>query len=219
MEIGLMQNQKVDVSVVPSAYGTAKGKRVVDPTVRLLVTNPLVKVEGSSIVGKGVGTTYIYALAHNGNVKRIRVAVVDYARPTTWENLDRAGTEVADLLLNKGEELGNVISYFTSRLTNDEELWYEMGEQNELTGTLTDVPNGIKGALESILSFSKLRTMVSAVKDGTLIVLRETTAVGAITYDVFFLVQDPSEAMYSDIVKTSMKIAEHWYVRKDVMAG
>ncbi|MDR2486987.1 MAG: fibronectin type III domain-containing protein, partial [Clostridiales Family XIII bacterium] len=88
MEIGLMQKQKVEVSAVPSAYGTAKERRVVDPSIRLLATNPVVSIESGNVVGKSVGTTHVYALAHNGNVKRIHVEVVDYARPTTWENLD-----------------------------------------------------------------------------------------------------------------------------------
>jgi hypothetical protein len=219
MEIGLMQKLKVDASAVPSAYSTAKDKKVVDPAIRLIVTNPLLAVEGGSIVGKSVGTTHVYALAHNGNVKRIRVNVVDYARPVSWENLDQVGEVVADILLNCKEELADIAS-FLGMSDLDEQKTIELGASGELISEIVIPDENIVGAVKRILSYSGLSAHIVANRNGTALMLRGSDGFASFFYLIGYEIQDDQTQEYIDqFGDRGTKIAPHWAVYYSVLAG
>jgi hypothetical protein len=219
MEIGVMQKQKVEASAVPSAYGTAKDRRVVDPTIRLLATNPIVSIEGGSIVGKSVGTTHIYALAHNGNVKRIRVDVVDYSKPATWENLDIAGEEAADILLNCKDEMTEVFSYLAS-CDRSKEIRIQLDSAGGIASDILIEDKKILGSLKALLAYSPLQCDIVANKWGVSMLLQGSSDYYVYYYQIDFEIQTDRTQEYIDQHSSrGAKIAPHWAVYYDFVAG
>jgi hypothetical protein len=212
MEIGLKQVLKVNAMVKPSKFGTAK-KKVVDKKIRIIVDEQsLVKPSGAnSIVGDKVGTTNIYALAHNGNVKKIAVNVVDYAKPTSWMNLDRIG-EARDVIINQGDDLAVVFSYFEEHSDIEGVLYLDE------SGTLVNKSNlsvdGINDALIRLLSGSPFAlTSIFVGSESIRLELRGWTDYGSYSYNIVFDMQDdPIESSMLYLDDTGLKVAKHWYV-------
>jgi hypothetical protein len=209
MEIGINQKLPVNVYAVPSSYGTSKNKKVVDTKIRLLPNSATcIKQSGTDIIGQNVGSTNVYAIAHNGNVKKIKVTVVDYAKPTEWMNLGKIPNVVANVIFTQQDDLTDICSYF--------------GKHNEKSGLIIEddspVPNvensmnvsGIKETLNRFLSDCPLYIYIIYVfHTGVHIDFRDEYGSYIIVYDAQ---NNISESEYNDIHDPGMKIAEHWYV-------
>jgi hypothetical protein len=214
MEIGLKQVLKMNAAVKPSKLSRAKKKAVIDSKVRTIVDEAaLVKPYGSdSIVGDKVGTTNVYALAHNGNVKKIIVKVVDYAKPTSWMNLDRLG-EAGDVITNQTDDLVAVFSYFSQH--NDQDGTFYLGEDGKLVNENELAISEIEEVLIRLLSNSPLQWTNFHVRNDYLkLELRGYTPFSLYTYFIVFDIQnDPIESLMTHVDDSGIKVAKHWYVQ------
>ena len=115
VKIGLGEKKKLKGKVLPAKYGTAKGKKVVDKTVRTILKNTtyIKKDNKGRIVGKKAGITSAYLVAHNGNMKKVKVKVVDYAKPKKWTNLNEVSLEAKDVLTTHKKDLTEIASFFS----------------------------------------------------------------------------------------------------------
>lgn len=113
--LGLTMSVKMEPYVIASKYGTNKKKKSFSQKVRWSSSNKkiaTVSKDGTITAGVQTGTCYVYAKAHNGVTKRIKVKVKNYARPDEFYfNEERWRTST--LLEDYKTEICNIASYYT----------------------------------------------------------------------------------------------------------
>jgi hypothetical protein len=219
IEIGLKQRLQIDAAVTPAKFGTAKFKKVVDTSVRLIVNDAFVKKDkGKIIIGNKVGTTNIYAVAHNGNIKKIKVKVVDYSRPKEWIDLDKVDKDIVSILINQREDLLDVFSYFAKN--NEKEGDLSLDAQGNIIN-LSGLPLGGKEEiLIRLLSNipSDFTPELIVVKDAVVLYLWGSGGIGPYFFNIVFDVQiDPTDGYIHQQARIGSKIAKHWYVTLDTL--
>jgi len=220
MEIGLKQVLKVNVTVVPAKYGTAKNKKVVDKKIRLLADpSSHVKLSGKDfIIGNKVGTVNIHALVHNGNVKKIKTSVVDYARPAQWINLSGIGN-AGGIIADQSEDLISVFSYLAQCNEKRGKIYLDT------SGTLINEGNidlnGIEDTVARLLHDCPLQATLYASQAGVELELRGTDSIGPYLHIIVFDIQKDmtKEELDSMPVDRAVEIAKHWYVLSSFYGG
>jgi hypothetical protein len=211
MEIGLKQISKVDVAAAPSKYGTAIGKRVVDKKIRILpFSSSFISQSGNEIVGKDIGSANVYAIAHNGNVKKVRVSVIDCAKPTSWKNLDKA-RKAGELIADNEEDVIAVFSYLERHSENESMITLDENGDVVVDGGL-DISE-IKDSVLNILGYPGLiRTFIYVSPEYVQFIFREYNDGPPISYDLVFCIpRDPTDEEFEDS-EVIVRIANHWFV-------
>jgi hypothetical protein len=130
IKIALAGKAEIKASPIPSKYGTAKKKTVFDEDIRIVLQNKsfLSKDKKGNIQGKKARTTNIYLVAHNGNMKKVKVNIIDYVHPKAWMNLDAVKPEIQTILLDYQSDLTKIAylcaskrSYNGAELTIDKD--------------------------------------------------------------------------------------------------
>ena len=209
MTIGLMQKLKLPVSVTPSKYGKSKKKTVIDKNVRVLLTNKtfIGQADSKTIIGKAVGKTNVYALAHNGNVEKITVNVVDYAKPTDWywNNLNEMNKDELALFTNHSKELTDVVSWLAQHSSKEGRLLLDDD------GNLINEEGIVLGEMES-----QIKSFLSCIEPTGLdiTVSKRGIRVGTWSYgryDIIYNIQDDYNEPKNAGVYDGLKIAPHWH--------
>jgi hypothetical protein len=223
IEIGLKQKLQIDAAVTPAKFGTAKLKKVVDTSIRLIVNDVFVKKDKDNavtIIGNKVGTTNIYAVAHNGNIKKIKVKVVDYSRPKEWVDLDKVGDTLENILINQYDDLIDVFSYFAKN--NKQEGNLTLDAEGLLVNE-NNLPLGEKkGVITKLLINlpSKLTPRLFVLNDAIGLYLEGVGGAGKYIATIVFDIQlDPTDAYIHQQAPNGSKIAKHWYVTFYAVAG
>jgi hypothetical protein len=206
MTIGINQKLPVSVTVPPAKYGTAKGKKAIDSKIRLLPTSSsFVAQSGTDIIGKEVGTANVYAIAHNGNVKKVKVSVVDYAKPKSWMNLNRASA-VANLIANQEANLTDIFAYFERH--NDLSGHISLEDSGGIITENNINIIGIESQLLDLFGFSGMSSpSLYVCKDGVQLTFKTGYTV---CWIALALQTDLSENIYNDLNGEGLKIAPHW---------
>jgi hypothetical protein len=207
MTVGINQKLPVNATAVPSKYGTAKGKKVIDTKIRLFVnSDTYIKHSGSNVIGKEVGSTDIYAISHNGNVKKVKVTTVDYAKPKAWINLSEAGI-VENVIVDKGEALTSVASYFERY--GDKGGWITLDDDGNLVSKNDIDISGIKDQILDLFSSTNLGVpRLYACKEGLAFDFVGSDLGG---YHIEFSTQtDAPDDVYDRLNGDGIKIAPHW---------
>jgi hypothetical protein len=124
--IGIAGKVKVKTSIKPAKYGNAKKKSVISKNIRFISANPNIVVDGKegTLRGKTPGTTNVYAVAHNGNLNKIRVTIKDYARPVSWWNLNEVSPDSRRILLEEKDDLASIASFFSTHPKSQDTVIY-----------------------------------------------------------------------------------------------
>jgi hypothetical protein len=212
IEIGLKQKIKIEATVQPAKFGTAKDKEIIDSSIRLVVNDSFVTKEGEdSIIGNKVGTTTIYAVTHNGNSKTIRVNVVDYSRPGEWINIDRVSNKVAGILIDQRENLVNVFSYLSQYNEKDGSL--KLGYDGKLINSSNITLDGIDSNISQLLSDCPSDATIYTNADGVMLRLVWYDDTGPLEFLIYYNIQDDvSQTELDKTVPVATKIAPHWSV-------
>jgi hypothetical protein len=221
IEIGLKQKLQVDAAVTPAKFGTAKFKKVVDTSVRLIVNDAFVKKDkdnAATIIGNKVGTTNIYAVAHNGNIKKIKVKVVDYSRPKEWIDLDKVDGEIANLFLNYNDELIEVFSYFA--VNNEKEGILSLNLDGTILNKNALDLDGLTTSIGQLMEACSLDATIRVASTGIELILKGGDSFGSYRFQIIYNIQDDfSNTQLINYADTGTRVAPHWYVLYTLFAG
>ena len=213
IQIGLYQTVKIDARPVPSAYGTVKNKKIVDPQVRIITTEPYVTTTAiGTVTGTQSGKTIIYALAHNGNVKKISVEVIDYLHPGTWMYEDDPDyvLPIASILKDKEGSLCDAFSYLAMTMRNPGEIY--IGADGLLVNTTSVKINAITGELyDLLLTQDGFDKKIAVDHKAGLITMSLTDKASQKTYRIIYDVDSEiSPGLFPD--DNWLAIAQRWTV-------
>ena len=222
MTIGLMQKLDIKAVATPAKYGTAKKKTVVDKNIRVVVTNaPFVRKSGSkAITGRRVGRTNVYALAHNGNLSKIAVNVVDYAKPKAWywRNIDPINQDVRNLFTTNYDDFTDMVSWLAQHnqrlgiLSLDKSgdiVNIGMDQSGNKTSEIgTDISGRAELVKRVLGCFPQGDMKIFVQKKAILIAISMNSGV---SYSILYSIQNeiverPDDSIYGD----GLKIAPHW---------
>jgi hypothetical protein len=206
------------MAVIPSTYGTAKKKTVVDKTVRVLLTDPsfVQKLDSTTMIGRQVGVTNVYALAHNGNVRKISVNVVDYAKPKSWMNLDiLSRSRVLNLFTERYDDFTDIVSWLSQHNEIEGDLLLnEKGELlNERGISLGEMEPKVIGILSQFQPPLE-RMVIGTYESGVRIDIKCDGG----TYTIAFHLQIPYDESKLNGIYTGLKLADHWMCQRFVGA-
>jgi hypothetical protein len=150
--IGLAGKSAVKVKIKPSKFGNAKKKSIISKRIRFVSANSKVVIDGKKgkLNARKPGTTNVYAVAHNGNLKKIKVKVVDYAKPVSWRNLDEADERMRMLLDEHSSEIQSIASYFSTH-PGSQNSEFQIDDNGELVNINNLPVVGIESTLMNFL--------------------------------------------------------------------
>lgn len=59
------------------------------------------------------GKCYLFVIAHNGKMKKVKINIINYANPKSFPNYKGNNVYINDLLMNYREQICNIATYFT----------------------------------------------------------------------------------------------------------
>jgi len=214
MTIGLMQKLKLPATVTPAVYGTAKKKTVVDKNVRVFLTNQpfLGRTGANMIVGKQVGKANVYALAHNGNVKKISVNVVDYAKPKSWNwyNVNRIDEVVYSLFTTYYDDFTDVVSYLAQHSNVEGDI--SLDESGNIVNKSNIPLGGMETKIKKILNLFPPENMTFSV-NGTAVTADIVPDTNDARYWIYYIMQEGPVASPNDSIYQGLVIADHWVLQ------
>lgn len=156
LTLGLRMTAKCGAKLSPQKYKKGKGKKVISPKIRYRSSDSrIAAVDSKGVVTAGIdtGSCYIYAMAHNGITAKMKVTVVDYARPANFMYYDGRVKEINVLLNEYKEEVCNIASYFTKhKVADGQETYIKVTPSGEITFTPGNVEcEEIRKDLEKLL--------------------------------------------------------------------
>ena len=156
LTLGLRMTAKCGVKLSPKKYKKGKGKRIISKKIRYRSSDSrIATVDNKGVVTAGIdtGSCYIYAMAHNGITAKMKVTVVDYARPASFMYYDGRVKEINVLLNEYKEEVCNIASYFTKyKVADGQETYIKVTPSGEITFTPGNVEcEEIRKDLEKLL--------------------------------------------------------------------
>ena len=157
LTLGIRMTAKCGAKLTPKKYKKGKGKKVISKKLRYRSSNPsIATVDKKGVVTAGVntGNCYIYVTAHNGMTAKMKVTVVDYAKPDKFLYYD-GRIKIINVLLNEYKnEVCNIASYFTkNKVGAEEEIYIKVNKTGNLEFTPSTVDcDGIREDLEKLLS-------------------------------------------------------------------
>ena len=156
LTLGLRMTAKCGAKLSPKKYKKGKGKKVISKKIRYRSSDSrIATVDNKGVVTAGIdtGSCYIYAMAHNGITAKMKVTVVDYAKPASFMYYDGRVKEINVLLNDYKEEVCNIASYFTKhKVADGQEFYIKLNPSGEITFTTRAVEcEEIRKDLEKLL--------------------------------------------------------------------
>ena len=111
--LGLMGKDKIKLNVKASRFGVHEMKYPISTELRWRSSNTNIATvdnKGNVKAGKMIGKCYIYAMAHNGNKKKIKIEVKDYTN-SEFDLYDGNIPVVNEMLTNYKDEICNITKY------------------------------------------------------------------------------------------------------------
>ncbi len=190
LTLGIRMTGKCGAKLTPKKYKKGKGKKVISKKLRYRTSNTsIATVDKRGVVTAGVntGSCYIYVTAHNGMTAKMKVTVVDYAKPDKFLYYDGRNKVVNVLLNDYKDEACNIASYFTkNKVGTEEEIYIKMDKSGKIEFTPSTLEcEAIREDLEKLLQ-----------QFPTYIHIRVTH------WDVVFLmIEDPEEpTVYQEVI-------------------
>ena len=121
VSLGMMSEYKVNVIVKASRYGKNIMKYPISTQLRWNSSDStIVSVDKNGILktGSKVGQCYVYAMAHNGNRKAIKVEVKDYTK-SNFELYNGNNSVINELLTNYKNEVCDITKYSVCNYSNN----------------------------------------------------------------------------------------------------
>ncbi|MDR0596664.1 MAG: fibronectin type III domain-containing protein [Clostridiales Family XIII bacterium] len=192
----------------PSYYGTAKKKRVVDEKLRILMdANAYVGLKRNVITGKKEGGCNAYVVAHNGNVKKVRIDVLNYANPPEWSNLDKVDSTALYMLTTQKTDLAAVVSYLAEHNTTPGAIYYYGIDEKIFSNDSNIYIAPIREQLDRLLLDCPKSLDIYVDYSTIKLVAYFDTVQTTLTY---YIDQDHD----AEKMSPSIKIAPHWFYDK-----
>ena len=166
--VGMLGYTELASDVLPSKYGKSKKKKVFDDKIRLIAQkNSYIKIDKKGrIYGKKEGSVNVYMVAHNGNMKKLKITVTDYAKPEKWSLEKIDDSEFASFLQGQKDNITDIASWLSSHYSKDGYIYLSTEESS--TPYISNESNidisGIKSALMQLMEESPYGVSI-AVKD------------------------------------------------------
>lgn len=208
LTLGIRMTAKSGAKLTPKKYKKGKGKKVISKNLRYRSSNPgIATVDKKGVVTAGVntGSCYIYATAHNGLTAKMKVTVVDYAKPETFRYYDGKDKLINVLLNDYKNEMCEVASYFCkNRLKKNQTVHIAMKENGELDVEPKNLELGeIQQSLERVVM--EFPAYVSIYVTEWYISFKISTEGSAVTREVNFYFDDDCMDLGNGIMES------HWF--------
>ena len=210
LTLGIRMTAKCGAKLTPKKYKKGKGKKVISKKLRYRSSNPsIATVDKKGVVTAGVntGNCYIYVTAHNGMTVKMKVTVVDYAKPDKFLYYDGRNKVVNVLLNDYKNEVCNIASYFTkNKVGTEEEIFIKMDKSGKIKFTPStieckEIQEDLKKILQEFPTYIHIRVTHWDV--------------------VFLMVEDPEEpTVYQEVIysydedllnlPSHLIMASHW---------
>jgi hypothetical protein len=209
--IGLVGKTSVKVKIKPSKFGNAKKKSVISKSIRFVSANSKIVVDGKKgkLSPRKPGTTNVYAIAHNGTLKKIKVKVVDYAKPAVWNNLNKVDEEARVILVEQSDDIKEIASYFSTHPKSQNTILY-LDEYGKLVNEDGVALGTIENTVKKFLTNCDYYVHISVSNDGITFKLYLGTAEKQYTESIFYqynLDMSENEANSYQLVK----LAKQWF--------
>lgn len=210
--MGICSELELETIILTDKQTNNKKARVFSEKIRWISSDEtLVKVnkKGKLTSCEEEGTCYVYAMAHNGKKKKIKVNIVNYANPKSFPDYEGNNEYINELLMNYRTEVCNIATYFTKYA---EEKTSGMIESDE-NGNIIGIPQ-LKNISEIKADIDKLVTQFPLVmkiyySDQGVRFKMNYNANGSSYCEVVYYKWDDCE-------NSPLKIAPHWKARQKV---
>ena len=145
LTLGIAGSGKVKQYVEASKYGTHVMSYPISTKLRWRSSNRTIATvdnKGKAKAGVTAGTCYIYAKAHNGNEKKIKVEVKDFTHPKEFSLYDGKNLIINEMLVNYKDEICDITHYLVCNNNGKKIDIYQNAEQSYFVtpGTIDTKP-------------------------------------------------------------------------------
>lgn len=205
--LGLMGKDKIKLNVKPSKYGVHIMKYPISTELRWESSNTNIATvdnKGNVKASKVVGTCYIYAMAHNGNTKRIKIEVKDYTK-SEFDLYDGNIPVVNEMLTNYKEEVCSITKYLLCNYEDVEVYVYQNSADTYSVSKESIDVTPIDTQLKKLLF--KFPTDIEIIKENRKIEFIVRYYDGTGNYDALIYMID-NDGLNKSLIDTA--VASHW---------
>ncbi|MFQ9514310.1 MAG: hypothetical protein ACLRZ9_00635 [Eubacterium sp.] len=153
------------------------------------------------------GECYVYLRAHNGKTTKVKIKVINYARPDSFPYYEGSSVYINELLMNYRTEVCDIATYFTKYCKKGMGGVIKITEDGNITG-MPDFDNisVVEKEIEKLLKQFPLVMRINYYEDGVMF---------RMNYDVYG--NSYIEVTYSksnDFEDSPLKIAPHWIAKQ-----
>lgn len=215
--LGITMSKKMEVYVKPARYGSNKKKKALTQKVRWISSDPAVAAvasDGTVTAGTKAGTCKVYAVAHNGNRRKITVKVKNYAFPKSYDGYSGADPIVNELLSDYKKDVCSIAYYFTVHRPTSA-ITIQLDESGRIVQSPGTVDlSAIQEHLDRLFYQFPANLRIEASDIGVQYVMESYNERGALTC------RRRVEYYYGDDYKQFMGIiAEHWRWHRFIPGG
>ena len=210
LTLGIRMTAKCGAKLTPKKYKKGKGKKVISKKLRYRSSNPsIATVDKKGVVTAGVntGNCYIYVTAHNGMTAKMKVTVVDYAKPDKFLYYN-GESKVINVLLNEyKDEVCNIASYFTkNKVGTEAEIYIKVDKAGNIEFTpLTVDCEEIREDIEKLLKSFPTYMHIRVTSFDVIFFMDENPKKLTVTQEVIYSFDEDLLNLDSD-----MLMAPHW---------
>ncbi len=210
LTLGIRMTGKCGAKLTPKKYKKGKGKKVITKKLRYRTSNTsIATVDKKGVVTAGVntGSCYIYVTAHNGMTAKMKVTVVDYAKPDKFLYYN-GESKVINVLLNEyKDEVCNIASYFTkNKVGTEEEIYIKMDKSGKVEFTPSTLEcEAIQEDLEKLLQQFPTYIHIRITHWNIDFYLDENPSKTSVSQEVSFCFDEDCLDLDSDLI-----MAPHW---------
>ena len=209
IKIGICSDMKLSAILDTDNYTTNKKATPVSKKIRWLSSNKkIIKMnrKGKMTSFNREGTCFIYFRAHNGRTGKVKVKVINYARPDGFPYYNGKNNYINELLTHYKDEVFNIAQYFTQ--------YAEKGKsgiiKSDINGNITGLPQYQK-ILTIKKDISKLISQFPLVME---IAYSDKFVSFTMNYDVYGSAYTKvTYYKYNDCKDSPLKIAPHWIAK------
>ena len=210
VQVGICSELELYAILTPDTYTKNKKARPFSKKVKWTSdNNRIVKInkDGKITTYNREGTCNIYLRAHNGVTEKVKIKVVNFARPTSFPYYEGKSESVNMLFMNYREEAFNIATYFTQYAEKGKSGIIESDENGNIVG---------------IPRYKKISTITKDIEK----LISEFPSVMKIAYSdeyVKFQIHYDSSGYpdcqiiyykWDDCEDSILKIAPHWMVKR-----
>lgn len=206
--LGITESKKLKLTVKASRFGTNVMSYPISTKLRWRSSNnAIATVDPSRKVKAGItnGTCYIYAKAHNGNEKKIKVEVKDFTHPKDFSLYDGEIPIVNEMLVNFKDEICDITNYLVCNNIGKDVFIYQNGEESYYVSPEGLNTNPIDESLRKLLFDFPTRITISLESNCVEFSVKYYDGTG--NYDALIYMID-NDGLNKSLIDAA--VASHW---------